>query len=171
MKKNFSKLLIIAFLCLIITVFFCIFSIYNMDNTQNPKTGQMVEKVDTDSPAAGYAVLAGLGIGTMSDIGSAIIIFTTVLLIPSFLLLIIVILQMIARLMQIGIEKHWKNITSKILTYISIVLQFLVCFVLLFDILSSLTTGKFMLVLAFILNIASIVLFIKELSEIKKVFI
>ena len=170
MKKIFSKLLIIEVSCLIITVLLCIFSIYNIGNVQNSVTGEIIEQeVDTNSPASGWFLLGGLGIGAVADIGHAIMIGFAVLIIPGFLLLITAILQIIARLMQIGIEKHWKNITSKVLTYISIVLKFLVCFVLLFDVLSNLMIRKFVLVVALVLNIVFIVLFIKELSKIKKV--
>lgn len=80
----------------------------------------------------------------------------------------IVVSQSIARLIQIGTEKKWKNTTSKVFTYISIVLQVLVCLSLLFNILSNLIVNKILLVIALVLNIVCVVLFIKELLKIKK---
>ena len=80
----------------------------------------------------------------------------------------IVVSQSIARLIQIGTEKKWKNTTSKVFTYISIVLQVLVCLSLLFNILSNLIVNKMLLVIALVLNIVCVVLFIEELSKIKK---
>lgn len=169
MKKIFSKLLIIAILCTIITLTLCVCSVYDMGNAQNSVTEEIIgEVVDNNSPASSWLLFWGLGIGAMADIGSALVIGFLVLIIPGFLLLMIVILQSIARLIQVGAEKHWKNITSKVLTYISIVLQFLICFSLLFNILSNLLIRKFVLVIALVLNIVCIVLFIKELSKIKK---
>lgn len=169
MKKSLLKLLVIAILCAIITVIFCVCSIYNMGNAQSSTMGQIIDEVvDTNSPLAGWQLLFGVGIGSMADVGIALAMGFLVIIIPGFLLLMIAILQSISNLIQIGGEKHWKNTTSKVLTYISIVLQVLVCLLLLFDILNNNIVNKMLLVIALILNIICIFLFIKELSKIKK---
>lgn len=164
MKKNFSKLLIIAFLCLFLTLLLCVFSI-NIGNANSLTEDIISLTVDTNAP---LFLLFGLGVGLLGDLSYAIIISFTVLILPTFLLLIITILQIVARLMQIGVEKHWKNITSRVLTWISIVLQVLVCCVLIFNILNYPIVRKFVLVVALGLNITSIVLFVKELVKSKK---
>ena len=65
-------------------------------------------------------------------------------------------------------EKKWKNIVSKILSYTSIFFQVLVCIVLILDFFRSLSVNKILLIVVFILNIISIVMFFYELSNIKK---
>ena len=171
MKKNLLKLLVIAILCAIITLFFCFCSIkYNSSFTSFTTTEQVINEVNEgiDSPGAGWYLLFIGGTAVAIDFAMAISIMVFTLIIPGFLLFMIVVSQSIARLIQIGTEKKWKNTTSKVFTYISIVLQVLVCLSLLFNILSNLIVNKMLLVIALVLNIVCVVLFIKELSKIKK---
>ena len=94
MKKSLLKLLVIAILCAIITVIFCICSIYNMGNAQSSTMGQIIDEVvDTNSPLAGWQLLFGVGIGSMADVGIALAMGFLVIIIPGFLLLMIAILQ------------------------------------------------------------------------------
>ena len=168
MKKNLLKLLVIAILCAIITLFFCFCSIkYNSSFTT---TEQVINEVNEgiDSPGAGWYLLFTGRTAVAMDFAMAISIMIFTLIIPGFLLFMIVVSQSIARLIQIGTEKKWKNTTSKVFTYISIVLQVLVCLSLLFNILSNLIVNKMLLVIALVLNIVCVVLFIEELSKIKK---
>ena len=171
MKKNLLKLLVIAILCAIITLFFSFCSIkYNSSFTSFTTTEQVINEVNEgiDSPGAGWYLLFAGGTAVAIDFAMAISIMIFTLIIPGFLLFMIVVSQSIARFIQIGTEKKWKNTTSKVFTYISIVLQVLVCLSLLFNILSNLIVNKMLLVIALVLNIVCVVLFIKELSKIKK---
>lgn len=132
MKKNLLKLLVIAILCAIITLFFCFCSIkYNSSFTT---TEQVINEVNEgiDSPGAGWYLLFTGRTAVAIDFAMAISIMIFTLIIPGFLLFMIVVSQSIARLIQIGTEKKWENTTSKVFTYISIVLQVLVCLSLLF---------------------------------------
>lgn len=122
MKKNLLKLLVIAILCAIITLFFCFCSIkYNSSFTT---TEQVINEVNEgiDSPGAGWYLLFAGGTAVAIDFAMAISIMIFTLIIPGFLLFMIVVSQSIARLIQIGTEKKCKNTTSNIFTYISIVL-------------------------------------------------
>lgn len=170
MKKTFTKLLIISIICAIISFTLCLFSVKS--NSFNfSTTNQVVDEVKeagSDNPGAGWYLLLAGGTAAMADIAIGFAMIFLVLLIPGFMLFIIVISQGISRLVQIGEEKNWKNTTSKVFTYISIVLQILLVFVYIFNLLSNLNFNKFLLGLALTLNVASIVVFIKELPKIKK---
>ena len=110
MKKNLLKLLVIAILCAIITLFFCFCSIkYNSSFTT---TEQVINEVNEgiDSPGAGWYLLFAGGTAVAIDFAMAISIMIFTLIIPGFLLFMIVVSQSIARLIQIGTEKKWKNI-------------------------------------------------------------
>lgn len=162
----FLNLFVLALLCTMITLVLCYFSTYHILSFS--ATEQMLDDaLATDSPATGWFVLGGMGIGMMADIGTAIMIALFTLIIPGFLLIGIVFLQGIARLVQMGSEKHWKNITSKVLTYISIILLVLVCLILLLDILAGIAR-VIILIFALVFDIVCVVLFIKALSENKK---
>ena len=125
MKKNLLKLLVIAILCAIITLFFCFCSIkYNSSFTSFTTIEQVINEIKEciDSPGAGWYLLFIGGTAVAIDFAMAISIMVFTLIIPGFLLFMIVVSQSIARLIQIGTEKKCRNTTSNIFTYISIVL-------------------------------------------------
>lgn len=125
MKKNLLKLLVIAILCAIITLFFCFCSIkYNSSFTSFTTIEQVINEIKEciDSPGASWYLLFIGGTAVAIDFAMAISIMVFTLIIPGFLLFMIVVSQSIARLIQIGTEKKCKNTTSNIFTYISIVL-------------------------------------------------
>ena len=112
MKKNLLKLLVIAILCAIITLFFCFCSIkYNSSFTSFTTTEQVINEVNEgiDSPGAGWYLLFAGGTAVAIDFAMAISIMIFTLIIPGFLLFMIVVSQSIARLIQIGTEKKWKT--------------------------------------------------------------
>lgn len=170
MKKILNKLLIISIICAIISFILCFFSARSNDFDFTTTKGVIneVNEMGSDNPGAGWYLLFAGGTAATIDFAMAISIMIFTLIIPGFLLFMIVVSQSIARLIQIGTEKKWKNTTSKVFTYISIVLQVLVCLSLLFNILSNLIVNKMLLVIALVLDIVCVVLFIKELSKIKK---
>ena len=170
MKKIFSKLLIISIICAIISFVSLFFSCINYEFSFSA-TKEVVDEfneVGEDNPGAGWYLLIAGGTATMVDIAAGIANFIIIILIPSFMLFVIMSSQCIARLVQIGEEKQWKITTSKIFTYISIGLQVLLCLVLIFNLLSNLKFNRILLFLVVILNIVSIILFVKELTQIKK---
>lgn len=170
MKKILNKLLIISIICAIISFILCFFPARSNDFDFTTTKGVIneVNEMGSDNPGAGWYLLFAGGTAVTIDFAMAISIMIFTLIIPGFLLFMIVVSQSIARLIQIGTEKKWKNTTSKVFTYISIVLQVLVCLSLLFNILSNLIVNKMLLVIALVLDIVCVVLFIKELSKIKK---
>lgn len=112
MKKNLLKLLVIAILCAIITLFFCFCSIkYNSSFTSFTTTEQVINEVNEgiDSPGAGWYLLFAGGTAVAIDFAMAISIMIFTLIIPGFLLFMIVVSQSIARLIQIGTEKNGKT--------------------------------------------------------------
>ena len=171
MKKSFTKLLVISMICAILSFALCIFSIKtnNFNFSTTKEVVNDVNEMGSDNPGAGWYFLWAGGTAAMVDMAIGFAYLFLIILIPGFMLFIIIVSQCIARLVQIGEEKNWKNITSKVFTYISMTLQFLLVLVLIFDLVSNLSVNKILLVLALTLNISSIVLFIKELLKIKKV--
>ena len=170
MKKIYNKLLIISIICAIISFALCFFSTINsgFDFTTTKGVVNDVNEMGSDNPGAGWYLLIAGGTAAMAEFAAGIAKLIIVILIPSLMLFIIMISQCIARLVQIGEEKKWKDITSKVITYISIVLQILVCFVLIFNLLSNLSFNKILVFISLVLNIVCVVLFIKELVKTKK---
>lgn len=171
MKKIYNKLLIISIICAIISFILCFFSAISNDFEFTTTKGVVneVNEMGSDNPGAGWYLLIGGGTAAMVDIAAGIANLIIIILIPSFMLFLIMISQCIARLVQIGQQKKWKDITSKIITYISIVLQIILCLLLIFNLLSNLSFNRILLFLALILNIACLVLSIKELAKIKQI--
>ena len=74
MKKNLLKLLVIAILCAIITLFFCFCSIkYNSSFTSFTTTEQVINEVNEgiDSPGAGWYLLFAGGTAVAIDFAMA----------------------------------------------------------------------------------------------------
>ena len=162
MKKSYTKLLIIAIICLLATYLLSILSIrFIFVFTEEVK--ETVEQMN-GAPGTGEYLIFGGGIAIVSDIALAFA-HAIMLGIAFFMLFLIIVSQSIARLVQIGNEKKWKNTTSKVFTTISIVFQVFVCIYLLFLMISDLMINKILFALVLILNIVSAVLFIKELRK------
>ena len=161
MKKSLTKLAIISIVCGIVLIMLCYFSI-----KYKPSFGQVYDEVVNELGSdSGVVGLIGLPISAVTEMG-IVIVFGFILLIPSAMIFIIILLQIIARLMQIGNEKNWKNITSKVLTYISMAIQIFLCIILLFYIVNF-RVNKILLTIAFIINIICIITFIMELKKIR----
>lgn len=167
MKKSYTKLLIIAIICLIGT---CIFSSLAMqvEFAYTKQVGEEFNEMGTDNPGSGWYLLIGGGTALLADFAITLA-YIIILGIPVLILFLIMILQLIARLLQIGEEKKGKNTTSKVFTIISIVLQITLCTYQLFIITCQFEMNKILLSLACVLNITSVVLFIKELRKMKKI--
>ena len=172
MKKILTKLLITSILCAIISSALCFFSIPS-SNSKTSRTNQKLNEIlseDDIDDVEGYSYILEISGSILADVAEGLV-YAFILLIPSAILFIIIISQVISRLVQIGDEKNWKNTLSKVFTYISVVLQGILCITLVLYMLSSLNLNRVLLFLNLILNIGCIVFFIKELAKIKKVSI
>ena len=125
-RKKYTKLLITAIVCAIVTSLLMI--IIPIQRSEGLKSQRVINGINSDreiNDAEGYGYivngLASATYDTVNIITSIVFVFA----IPMFLLFIIVVSQTIARLAQIGVEQKSKNITSKVLTYISIIAQIL----------------------------------------------
>lgn len=167
MKRNFTKLLIISIICAIITIFFCFISIKYIDyhpfSTTEGVINEVIQK-GSGYPGAGWYLLFAGGTALFIDFGFMLTCLAFVILIPAFIWFLVIVLQGIARLMQIGIEKKWKNTTSKVLTYISMSILILLCLELVYMIF---VLNNMLLVIALFSSIVGVVLFIKELKVMK----
>lgn len=167
MKKSLTKLLIIAIICLIISGLFIRLSMNEFTFTFTEQVKEEFNEMDKDNPGAGWYLLIVGGTAFTTDLFLAFA-YAILLGVPLLTLIIIVLLQIIARLMQIGEKKKWKDTTSKVFTSISIVVQILLCVYLLFIMICGFMINKLLLALVLALNITSVVLFIKELRKVKK---
>lgn len=169
MKKNLTKLLIISIICWIISIilFFGVAKNNILQFSFANHVANDVEKVEVDNIAARWYLLIFGGMSAVADITIVFAKFMTVILIPSGMALAIMISQLIARLVHIGKNKTWKNTTSKFFTYISLFLQFLLCLILIIILLSNIILNKTLMILALIIDIISIILFIKEIKKIR----
>lgn len=165
MKKSLTKLLIIGIICLVVTYLLSILST-KINFVFTNEVQQTVEEMN-GVPGSGAYLIFGGAMAITADLALAFA-HAIMLGIAFFMLFIIIILQIIARLVQIGDEKKWKNTTSKTLTTISVALQILLCIYLLFIMISNFMINKILFALVLALNITTVVLFIKELKKMKK---
>lgn len=168
MKRNFTKLLIISIICAIITFVCCYFSGKYMDYKFFSITEGIVNDVNqmgSDNPGAGWYLLIFGGGSLITEFGIVLLYFIFVIVIPALILSLVILLQVIARLFQIGNEKEWKRTTSKVLTYISMSFQILLGLELLSMIFA---LNNILLAIALISSIVGVVLFIKELKVMGK---
>ena len=160
MKKSYNKLLIISIAFSVVIMVICYLS---AKMPQLTFTQEAIDKVHqmNGAPGSGEFLLITLPITLLADFGSIFAIFIFNILLPGTTLLSIILLQIIARLFQIGDEKRWKNITSFIIT----ILTSVTILSLLYILLMCIGALKY---LAIMLGIVMIVLFIIELIKIGK---
>ena len=169
MKTFFTKLLVVSLICAILIFILCLttISINNFNFLITEKILDSVNGIEGIMPGIGEYFLIMGGMAFMSDFAIRFLYIFIILIIPSFILLAIIFSQSIARLFQLKSEKKWKNITSKIFTYISLILQFLL-FARLFIILSIPNINVIAIFIALFINIFCIVFFIYTLIKLKE---
>ena len=169
MKKSLNFLLVLSVICFGLTLILNVCSI-TFNEFDFKITNGIIESVNDSkgTPGSGEYFLIFGTLGILADLGLAFVILFLILGIPFFINGGIMLLQGIARIFQIGIEKNWKNIFSKILTIISIIMQIFLCILFLFCLISNLNISKILLFLSFAINVVSVVLFIKEFIKISK---
>lgn len=167
MKKRYNFLLFLSSIGLVLTAVLCFSSILFEDFNFNAFNAFIdnVNNSSKDDPGLGWYILLAGGASLAVDILTGFAIAILVVFIPVGLQLGVVLLQVLARIFQTGNAKKWKNVTSQVLTIISILVQLLLCYVLILNIISNFDVSNILLFLALALNIASIVLFIKELVK------
>ena len=90
---------------------------------------------DFGGPGGGYIAAFGFFLGLFTLLAElAILAFILYLFayIPTYVCGIILVINIIARLFQIGTSKKWKNIVTKIFLFISIIIEGLLCIYLTF---------------------------------------
>lgn len=172
MKKFYTKLLVVSIICTILVFLLCLITLF-INGFDFLATEQAVDELNSavrDTTGGGeyllYFLIKG-GFSLMADFTVGLAYLFTTLIIPSFILLAIILSQIIARLFQIKSEKKWKTITSKIFTYLSLILQFLL-FYRLFVILSIPNINTIATYIALFVNIFCIIFFIYTLIKLKK---
>lgn len=158
MKNNLNKLLLISLLSLIVVTIICWCAIMFDDFNLFYITG----KIFLEDPGVGVIFFP---FTFLVDFGMAIFYLIMLFIFPFGTLLLVLVLQIFARLLQIGQSKKWKNIISKIFVYTSLVLQILLCVYLFLIFISTL---NLIILLAIVVIIINIVLFIKEVKIINK---
>lgn len=159
MKNIMKRMLLITGVCSLIVILFNYLSVYFDDFNLFAVTSYFFEQ----SPEAG-AVFFPMAI--LADFANALAWIFVLFVIPSFVVIILFGIQLISRLFQIGGIKKWKNIVSKVLSYISISIQILLSIYLVLVFIS--TLNLFLLVSCCAI-ITAIVLNIKEIKKIKNV--
>jgi hypothetical protein len=170
MKKQYTKILIISIVCAILS-FTLLYFTPTKSNTTYYDLNSNIDNDGEISDPEGYAILittfGKLAVNSIKFIGD---IFSLIMLVFPILatLSLIALLQIIARLVQIGKEKKWKNVTSKVLTIISIVFQAWLCLVLIFDLVVLININKILMATIMIVNIVATVLYIVAICHKKE---
>lgn len=158
MKKLTNKLLIITFISSMVATIFFVLAVRFTDFTLFSITSSLFE----ESSEAGLILFP---ISFLADFAAIFMYFFLIFIIPCLGLSISVIMQIIARLFQFGEIKKWKNITSKVFSYISLSLLILL---FLYLILIFLSTFNIFLLFGTISVLVGIVLFIREMIKNKR---
>lgn len=169
MKKAYTKALIFSLLCAIITIFLCFIAFkYHTNFNIFSATEKVVNETKNGNPGDGeYFLIAG-GLSVIGGIGALLVLFILIFLLPGIMSFAIFILQAISRLVQIGSENKCKNITCKVFTYISIILEIVLCIDIFIVIISTYISNKFSLIIVLLVNILCIIFYFKGVLFPKK---
>ena len=122
MKKNINKIMLITFVSLIFIALTCFISTKVYENNLNDLFTTSKRFIDTDSFKAVFGTF-----GLISGIYMLLFYYSTLVFVPVLIILIALVLQIIARLFQIGQPKEWKDITTKVLAWLSIIPFIVLC--------------------------------------------
>ena len=167
MKKSLSFLLYLSMACLVLTAVLNFTSFVFDDFNLFPITNEVVENFNEmeDNPSSGwYLILAGGG-ALLADFTIGIALVFILVFIPIMMNLLIIVFQIIARLFQIGAEKKWKNIVSKVFTVFSIIVQVQLCILLFFAVISEIQISKILLFISLAINITSVFFYSREFRK------
>jgi len=125
-NKNF---IIISAIVLSLTLILGLIFIFNMNSDfviTKTILGEMTSSIDGNNPGAGGLLILSLfvsGLTFLGEIALLIIVAFMFFIIPVGANIVLLIINTIARLFQIGEYRNWKNITTKVLLYLSTILQ------------------------------------------------
>lgn len=160
MKKNLNKLLLISLISFFVISILLFLSVRFYNFNLMSITKMFAEEV-------GPAGVVFFPLGILIDFALAIYLAILCLIIPCGVLLLKLVLMVIARLFQIGNQKKWKNIVSKVFIYISLVLMiFLGIYILLLFI----NTLNLFLLLSIVGKVVEIILVMKEIKKIRNLY-
>ncbi len=165
MKTKTKKILITTIIVLLLITIACFVSaqIYSKKLGELFITSKIYNSIPSEStPGAGEFLLIAGTLGLITDFTSIVTYYYLLIFLPIIIILSSIIIQIIARLFQIGNPSKTKNTISKCLLWLSIAILIILCiyfiiFVVDFKIISHL--------IPLLICIAAIVLNIKELIK------
>jgi len=167
-KKN----LIVSAIVLTITFVLGLIFIFNINSDfVITKTifGEMTSPVEGNTPGAGELFLLSLvvsGLTFLGELGLLVLVAFLYFVIPVGANILSLIINIIARVFQIGEHRNWKNITTKVLLYSSTVLQGILNVYLLF---LSFLGFDLIYVLIYLILIVNIFGFIKNIINLRNI--
>lgn len=167
MKKSFNKLLIVSIISMILTGILCFAVIVSTDFTQFAMQG-----LEEDSSGIDLATQESVELLQKRMCDSMIVLsyVTFVIVTPTMFSLMILVSQIFARLFQIGELKNWKYITGLVFTYLSVVTFTLMSLNMFVNIILCVSViEKVFMGIACLINVITLVLFIKELIKMDKI--
>lgn len=180
MKKIFTNILIITIICAIISSILCYISLrYYGIGSEKSESVQTLQKLNNQlqnelenggvSDVTGYGYLIAMPALSLVSTGEAIMQFIFVIVVPMFIEIILVLLQIVARLVQIGQDRKWKSTISKTVCIIAVILQIMLCVELLLaiSIVNKAVLSMAVLTIVIIINIIGIIKIIRKLQKCK----
>lgn len=170
LKKVSNKFLVMSLIILVVTFVLAITFLFSFKydfSITDTVFDKMMSGVDSNNPGAGAWALWSLIIGgfaLIGEFGLLLIFFITILIVPACTHGICLILNGISRLFQIGMDKRWKKIITKVLLYISTILQGLLCICLG---LSAITGFSLIYIILYLILAANIYVFVQYISNLK----
>lgn len=167
MRKLFEKLLIMTLLTAVITFSLCFAALNFNDSFEATKAiGDIAEKSGNNPGVGEFLGIFGT-IAVTSDVFITAYYFSMIIAVPFFILAVMSISQLLALLFQIGEEKQWKLITGKVFTWITTVLQVILCLTILINIFTNVVASTPILIGLLVINIIFLIFFIKCLKKLR----
>lgn len=123
MKNRINKIMDITFISFLLIAITCFISTRMYESKAIDLIVASKELINS------YSAIFGM-IGIFSGMVITLFYYSVLLFMPVVFVLIAQILQLIARLFQIGNDKKWKNITSKIFSWLSIIPFIAICVII-----------------------------------------
>ena len=172
LKETSKKIILMSLIVLGITIIMGMIFVFNVDSDfviTRTVWDSMIEVIDADNPGSGEALIPALFVGMLAFFGELAllgIIFTVYLVIPLVVNLILLIINILARLFQIGKSREWKNVITKVLLYISFAIQGILCGFMVFI---TFTGFGWVYIAVYVMLAINIYGFVKNIISIRKV--
>ena len=171
MKTESGKIIVMSLIATVVTLIMGIIFFFNTNSdfiATKTIWGKMTEGVSGDTPGSGELVLiASLisGLAFFGELAALGVIIFAYFLIPFAANMLTLVLNLIARLFQIGESREWKDVTTKALLYFSIVLQGLLNLYILF---LCFTGYGLVYISVYLMLIINVFVFIKNILNLRK---